>query len=333
MLGGVVPVDVAQLPGKLGSGLEDFGSLDEGALDAEFGIALDEAFDGLGHQLGSHGHEPVVDVAGIVGIFDAAFLAEDDASGIDVVVYHECGHSRHPLTVDDRPVDGRGAAILRQQRRMEVEGAELRHRPDFLRKHAEGHDHEEVGLPCPEGVQELRILQLDRLKYRNPVLHGVFLHRTLVHLEPASGGLVRYGHHADHLVALGNQGLKRCDGELRGTHVYYARLPEESRDLGLHQPPGVLDSVGAEGAVVGCFPYEVHRDGDQHVQRDEGSAGRRHRAVFGELLARQVHDPVQHEEQDGDDGGGAQTSLAYERPERGSEEEEDEACQRLDETP
>ena len=283
---------MAELPGELGSGFQDFGSLDEGFLDAELGIALDETFDGLDYQVGAHRHKLVVDVSGGVRVVDAALLAEDDASGVDVVIDHEGGHARDPLAVDDGPVDGGRAAVLWQQGGVEVERPELGHRPDFLGQHPEGDDHEEVGLPGAQGLEELGIFQLGRLQHGDAVLHRIFLDRAFVYLESASSRLVGHGHDARDLVPLGHQGLKGCNRELGRAHIHYARLLEEACDGGLDLPPAGLDLVRAESAVVRGLPDEVSADRDQHVQRNERSVGRGDGAVLGKLGARQVHDPV-----------------------------------------
>ena len=177
---------MAEFPGELGSGLEDFCALDEGTLDAEFGAALDDGFDGLHHKACAHIHEPVVDITCGVGVLDAAFLTENDASGVNVMVDHERGDSCHPLPVDDCPVDRGCAAVLRQQGGVEVEGAELGHRPYLLGKHPESHDDEQVRFPGTQRLQEFWILQLHRLQDGDAVLDGELLDRTFVDLQAAS---------------------------------------------------------------------------------------------------------------------------------------------------
>ena len=253
---------MAELPGELGGGFEDFGSLDERTLYAKFGIALDDGLDGFFHKACAHFHELVMDVACCVGVLDAAFLTEDDSSGIDVVVNHEGRDSGNLLPVDDRPVDGGGAAVLWQQGSVEVEGAELWHGPDLLRKHPEGHDDEDIGLPGAQCFQELRILQLDWLQDGNTPLDGESLYSALVDLEAASRRLVGDGDHARYLIPLVDQCLEGGDGELRRTHVDYACLLKETDDVGFELAPGCLELVGVEGRVLRGLPDQEDAYGD-----------------------------------------------------------------------
>ena len=137
---------------------------------------------------------------------------------------------------------------------MEVEGAELRHAPDFLGKHPEGYDHEDVGLPGTQCLQELGILQLHGLQDRYAVLDSESLHRTLVDLEAASRGFVGDRDHACNLVPLVNQRLEWCYCKLGRTHVDDACLLEETDDTGLELTPRSLELVGVEGRILRGLP-------------------------------------------------------------------------------
>ena len=101
---------------------------------------------GLDHELRAHHHQRIVQRSGIVVILNQITLLLENPSGIDLLVNHKGRDARLPFPVDQRPVDGGGTAVLRQQRSVQVEGAQTRHRPDFARQHPEGHHHKEVGL-------------------------------------------------------------------------------------------------------------------------------------------------------------------------------------------
>ena len=51
--GGVVPVDVAERPAEFRRGFQQFGALDETALDAGFDVAFDDSLDCLDNQVGA----------------------------------------------------------------------------------------------------------------------------------------------------------------------------------------------------------------------------------------------------------------------------------------
>ena len=200
---------------------------------------LDESLDRLEHKLRAYLHQFVVHIAcGVLRAY-AAFVAHQDAAGVDVLVYHEGGHACELLPVDHGPVDGGRSPVLRQQGGVEIDGAEFRHGPHHLRQHAEGHHHDEVRLPGLERLEELRVLELLGLQQRKSVLHGVMLDCTFVHLQPASARLVGHGDHAHHLVFVAYEIVERCHREFRGAHVYDAHRAEEADNLALEPPlPG-----------------------------------------------------------------------------------------------
>ena len=177
---------------------------------------------------------------------DAALLAQDDPAGVDVLVDHEGGHAREFLAVDDGPVDGGGAAVLRQQRGVEVEGAQAGHAPDLLGQHAEGHDHEEVGLPGGEGLQEGGILELEGLQDRDAVGDGIMLDGALVHLEAPAAGLVGHRDHAHDLVTGLDEGVQGLHGEFGRAHINDAGGAEEAPDLAESLAPPDLELVHVE---------------------------------------------------------------------------------------
>ena len=111
----VVPVDAAGVPGEFRRRFEHFGALDEGTLHPDVDIVLDESLDRLEHKLRAYLHQFVVHIAcGVLRAY-AAFVAHQDAAGVDVLVYHEGGHACELLPVDHGPVDRGRSPVLRQQ--------------------------------------------------------------------------------------------------------------------------------------------------------------------------------------------------------------------------
>ena len=288
---------------------------------------LDQAFDGLQDQVGADFHQLVVQLAGRLVRPDAALLPQDDAAGVDVLVDHERGHARHLLAVDDGPVDRGGAAVLREQRRVEVEGAEFRHRPDFFREHPEGHHDEQVGLPGAQRLEEFRVLELDRLEHGDAVRHGVLLDGALVDLEAAAGGLVGDGHHADDLVAGLDEGVERLDREFGRAHINDARRAEQAGDAAHEHPPPGLELIHIEKFCVPQRPPgEEGADRGDHGAGDEDADGRLDGAVTRQLAAGYVDDVIKDEEEHGDDQSHAEAALlaAHQRAHRRPDEEQQE---------
>src|SRR5947208_1106270 len=64
-----------------------------------------------------------IEAAQGIGIQDVYRLLQQDRASIEAVVRPENGQSRLRLTPDDRPVNGTGTAMPRQQRRVILDGA------------------------------------------------------------------------------------------------------------------------------------------------------------------------------------------------------------------
>ncbi len=283
---------------------------------------LQHALRRLHHQLGTHLHQPVVQIPCRILRTDAHLVAEDDSAGVDVLVYHERCHAGNTLPVDHRPVDRSGTAILRQKGGVKIERAELRHPPDLLRQHAERHHHEEIRLPRSQLRQELGILELDRLKHGQAMLHRIFLDGTLVHLQPAATGLVGNRHHAHHLVFSLHQSIQGSHRELGRAHEYYALRAEETADAALELAPVVHQRIVAEeSGILDCPRSQICSDRGEHQSGYEGAQRRAYGPVPGQFDAGDVHHPVEHEEQHRDNGADSERALADERSQRGSDEE------------
>ena len=91
------------------------------------------------------------------------------------MVEEEGGDAGLGVAVDDGPVDGRCAAVLRQEGGVEVEGAEAGHGPHGFGEHSESHDNLEVGLEGTELVEKFGGLQLLGLKHGQALAQGVLL--------------------------------------------------------------------------------------------------------------------------------------------------------------
>ena len=66
------------------------------------------------YQIGTQGHQSVVHGAYIILIGDVYGALVDDIAGVYFVLKEESGYACACIAVDDGPVDGRGAAIVRQ---------------------------------------------------------------------------------------------------------------------------------------------------------------------------------------------------------------------------
>ena len=260
---------------------------------------------------------------------DLAVVTVHDVTCVHAIVDHECSDACGLFTVDDSPVDRGSSSILREKCCMKVECSQSRNLPYYLRQHAERHDNKQICLPGLKLFKKFRILQGYRLQYRDTVLYGIFLYRTFIYLESASAGLVWYGHDADYLVVVLDQCFKRCDGELRRTHVDDTCLLECVHYLGFDFLVCVFEVSDLKyRRIVNCLPCQV----DAYRQKDicgyEHAAERIECAVLGQLCAGDVDDPVEHEEKYRYDGRRSESAFADECSDRCSYQEEYEAGDR-----
>ena len=258
---------------------------------------LENTLRSLHHQLRTDLHQAVMHIPRSIVGPDAHLVAQNYSSCIYILVYHESSHAGDTLAVDYRPVDRSGPAVLRQQCGVKIESAKLGHAPDFLRKHAESHHHEQIRLPCGELLQEFRILEFKRLQHRKPMLHRILLDRRLMHLEPAPAGLVRHCNHSYHLISRFHQCIERSHGELGRTHEYYPCGAEETHHPALEFAPVVHKRIVAEKS---CVLYGARSEIGAYRPQDKGGDERPQRGSYGtiprEFRARDVHHPVEHEE-------------------------------------
>ena len=206
-------------------------------------MVLDYGLDCLDNQFRAHFHEPVMNIPHILILSDKALLPEHDSSGVHSLVNHEGGHTGSLLSIDDSPVDRGGTTVLRQKGCMEVECSQTRNLPDNFRQHTEGHDHEEIRFPCFQGVEELRVLQRNRLEDRDIVLHGVFLDGAFIHLQAPSAGLVGNRHDSDNLKAVAYELVQRRHSKLRSTHIYDSCFLEKAHNLDFYLSPRALECI------------------------------------------------------------------------------------------
>ena len=88
--------------------------------------ALLQALQSLHHQLGAgRRHARRQSHSGIFGR-DGDFLLQQDVAGIQAFIQPHGGDAGHALAVGDGPLNGRGTAILRQQRAVQVQVAVAR---------------------------------------------------------------------------------------------------------------------------------------------------------------------------------------------------------------
>ena len=161
------------------------------------------------------------------------------------------------------------------------------------------------------------------------MFYSVLLDGALVHLEAASGRLVRYGNNAHNLVAGLDKGVQRAHGEFRGAHIDNACFSEHTEEFTFcFAEPGFYQVHIEDAGVLDGLQGEPGADGRQDKGRYKLANKRRRGAIVGQALAGDVHHPVEHEEQHGDDGRSTQAAFFENGSYRRADEEQQQAGQR-----
>jgi hypothetical protein len=128
-------------------------------------------------------------------------------------------HDRHAgliLAGHDRAVDGRGAAVAWEQRRVNVDESLARHREYGVGQNpAVGGDNAEIRLDRLQVVEKDRIFQAFRLENRQTGCHRAHLHRSVARPVAAAARSIGLRDDADEAVARLEERVERGDRELR----------------------------------------------------------------------------------------------------------------------
>ena len=114
----------------------------------------------------------------------------------------------------------RGAAVLGQQRGVQVEGAQPWHGPHHLGQHAESNHDLQVGPQAAQGFDKGLVFELHGLQQGQPLGEGIAFHVALVHVVAAAGRLIGHGDHAHDIVAAFHKPLQALDGKVGRAEEY-----------------------------------------------------------------------------------------------------------------
>ena len=140
--------------------------------------------------------------------------------------------------------------MARQQRRMEVDETQSRHRQDTRRDQpSESHYHRSVGGKRPQPTVELIDAELLGLRERQAEVSGHLGHGRPAELHLPARRLIGACHDQDHLVTGGHNRFERRDRKLRRSEeneshaaILHVRVPPTRRLL----------------AVRGVVPFALH---------------------------------------------------------------------------
>jgi hypothetical protein len=208
-----------------------------GVLGSEARVALLEQLEGGGRGVAAECTQPLEELAGVLASSDRrADLAEDVA----FVEREDHALDRDPrlrVVREDRRLDRRSAAVARQERCMDVQGAvgrELEH--VAAQDLAVARDEEDVRREALELRDERRILGRLRLEHPDAALPRELDERRRAHREPASARSIRARHERDHFVAAVEELPEYGRRERRGSEEGDAH-PLAAKLRGAGRPP------------------------------------------------------------------------------------------------
>ena len=152
---------------------------------------------------------------------DRRSLDRQDRTVIELLIDAHDGHAGFGLAVFDRALNRRGAAVLRQDRRVHIHKSPLRNLQESERQNlAVGDDDADVGMHRFNLGQ--CIANLCRLKQRQSELVCLSRDRRGLQLQSAPSALVRLGHDECNVVFT-RESFKRGDSEFGSAQEYDAQ--------------------------------------------------------------------------------------------------------------
>ena len=146
-------------------------------------------------------------------------------SGIKSLCHVHGGDSGLLLAVNDRPLDRRRTAVLREQRCMDIDTSVLRNIEYALRKYLAICCHNyHIRCILSDDVHVLLLTELHRLIYRNIIFHCLYLHRCRLKLFAPSLCLGRLRKACHNVMSRFHYGYKCVHGKIRGSHIYNSHL-------------------------------------------------------------------------------------------------------------
>ena len=178
LLHSLAPIDAAGFLENLWSRTKFGVYLDQFFLRNRLDRAGKNRFDRFKHQITAKHHEFVVHDFHIVGIGNRYTYLLDNVARINFMLQEESSDTRFRIPVDNRPVDGSGSSILRQESRMKVERTHRRHGPHHLGQHTKSHHNLQVGLQGTEFFQESLVFQTLGLQHFQTLRNSILFHRA-----------------------------------------------------------------------------------------------------------------------------------------------------------
>ena len=173
----------------------------------------------LAQHAGTHGRHPVEQLAAGLLRADGDFLATQHVAGVQTFVHLHDGHAGFGITVQHRPLHWSTAAVLRQQRDVQVDAAVLRQFQHRLGQDAAvSHHHDQFrGKGTDVGILAA-VPQGAGLEYRGAVLQCHFLDRRGREHLFAAHRLVAPGVYRADVMPGGIQGFQALGGNVRRAH-------------------------------------------------------------------------------------------------------------------
>ena len=174
---------------------------------------------GLTQGFGTHSSNAVEQfAAGLLGV-DGDLFAVQNIAGIQPLVHLHDGNTSLSVTVQHRPLHRGAAAILRQQRNVQVDAAVAGHFQHGLRQDAAiSHHHDQFRGKGADSVILAAVPQGAGLEHRRAVRQRNLLDRRCGEHLLAADGLIPPGVHGTDIMPGSIQGFQALGGNIRRAH-------------------------------------------------------------------------------------------------------------------
>ena len=174
---------------------------------------------GLHKKLCAESFEPVKELPGRFKLADLRFARSDHVPGVHRRSHVLHGNTGRLVPIEHRPLNGRSAAVFRQERAMDIDAAVLCHVKKRLRQNtAVSHDHKKLRSERAQKLRCRAVLEGYGLIYGNAALHGQRFHRRKALLHAASPRLVRLRENRGNVLTGLEKRAQRFFRKVRRTH-------------------------------------------------------------------------------------------------------------------
>src|SRR5690606_11612297 len=175
-------------------------------------------FYGFNYQVGTPMHQFLIKRSQIVFLKNGFLLLKNYIACIDLMFKEERCNSGFFFAIDDSPVDGGSATVIRQKGGMEIKCTQRRHVPHYFRQHSKSHHDLYIGLITFKFFYKFGRFEVAGLQYRDTMPDCGLFDRWSNQFSAPALRFVGGGDNSHDIPALLYQQIQGWNSKLGGTH-------------------------------------------------------------------------------------------------------------------